>query len=200
MLLPEAEDYHNSILNAPIGICILDAATLVAEVVNEKFLEVAGKPYEAIHGQFYWDAFAEVREYYETALNGVIETGEAFRVEEVEMTLIRNGQPEMVIVTFVYSPIKDSEGSVKKITVWVLENTKQVAERKKEIVAKNAFKSQRDQLNGYFMKANAGICVLRGPDLLYELVNTAYQQILPGRELTGRPIFKALPELIGTPI
>jgi PAS domain S-box-containing protein len=200
MLLPKAEDYNYSILNAPIGICILDAATLVTEVVNEKFLEVAGKPYEAIHGQYYWDTFAEARQYYEAALDGVVKTGVPFHADEVELMLIRHGREEMVFVTFVYAPIKDQDDKVIKITVWVLENTKQVTERKKETADKIAFKSQRDRLNSYFMKANAGICVLHGPDLIYELVNTAYQKILPDRKLEGRSIFDALPELVGTPI
>lgn len=44
------------IQKAPIGICLLDARTLVSEVVNDSFLEVAGKPYEAIAGQYYWDS------------------------------------------------------------------------------------------------------------------------------------------------
>ncbi|HWW43288.1 PAS domain-containing protein [Pedobacter sp.] len=200
MLFTDAEDFNSTLLNAPIGICILDADTLVAEIVNDKFLEVAGKPYEAIYGRYYWDAFAEARPYYEAALAGVIQTGEAYYADQVELMLIRYGEPEMIFVTFVYAPIKDKAGKVKRVAVWVLENTRQVAERKREEVAKNAFKVERDQLYSYFMQAAAGICVLHGPDLVYELVNPAYQQILPGRELSGRPIFEALPELVGSSI
>lgn len=200
MLFTDAEDFNSSLLNAPMGICILDADTLVAEIVNDKFLEVAGKPYEAIYGHYYWDAFAEARPYYETALTGVVQTGEAYYADEVELMLIRHGQPEMIFVTFVYAPVKDKAGKVKRVAVWVLENTRQVMERQREEVAKNAFKVERDRLYSYFMQAAAGICVLRGPDLVYELVNPAYQQILPGRELSGRPIFEALPELVGSSI
>src|ERR1700679_1101638 len=50
------------------------------------------------------------------------------------------------------------------------------------------------------MQAPAGICILDGPDLVYELVNPGYQELLPGRELLGRPIFEAMPELVGTPL
>lgn len=200
MLFTDTEDFNYTILNAPIGICILNADTLVAEMVNDKFLEVAGKPYEAIYGQNYWDAFAEARSYYESALTGVVQTGEAYYADEVELMLIRHGKPEMVFVTFVYAPVKDKEGRVKRIAVWVLENTRQVAERNKELALKNVIKSERDQLQRYFMQAIAGICVLRGPDLVYELVNPAYQNILPGRELLGRSIFEVLPELVGSPI
>jgi hypothetical protein len=50
------------------------------------------------------------------------------------------------------------------------------------------------------MHAPAGICILSGPDLVYDLVNPGYQELLPGRNLVGRPIFEALPELVGTPL
>lgn len=198
MQLTDGEYLYNMVLNAPIGIAILHADTLVAEIVNDKFLEVAGKPYEAIFNQFYWDAFAEARPYYESALAGVVETGEAYYASEVELMLIRHGQEESIFVTFVYAPIKNAEGEVVKVAVWVLENTRQVAERQQVEAARMAFQQERDRLKNFFMQAPAGICILDGPELVYELVNPAYQQLFPGRELLGRPIFEALPELIGS--
>jgi PAS domain S-box-containing protein len=200
MQLTDGKHLRYTILNAPIGICLLDAATLVAEIVNKKFLEVAGKPYEAIYGQFYWDAFAEARPYYEAALAGVVKTGEAYYADEVELMLIRHGREEIIFVTFVYAPVKDETGNITKVAVWVLENTRQVAERQKTEAARAAFQQERDRLKNFFMQAPAGICILDGPELVYELVNPAYQQLLPGRELLNRPIFEALPELIGTPL
>jgi len=200
MQLTDGEDLHNVVLHAPIGICILDAVTLTAEIVNDKFLEVAGKPYAAIFGQFYWDAFAEARAYYEAALAGVVKTGEAYYADEVELMLIRHGREEMIFVTFVYAPVKDRTGKVTKVAVWVLENTKQVTERQKVDAARAAFKQERDRLKSFFMQAPAGICILDGPELVYDLVNPAYQQILPGRKLLNRPLFEALPELVGTPL
>jgi PAS domain S-box-containing protein len=200
MQLTDGEDLQNTVRHAPIGICILNANTFVAEIVNDKFLEVAGKPYEAIFGQFYWDAFAEARLYYEAALAGVVETGEAYYADEVQLMLIRHGREEMIFVTFVYAPVKNTEGEVIKVAVWVLENTKQVAERQKIEAARAAFQQERDRLKNFFMQAPAGICILDGPDLVYELVNPAYQQLLPGRKLLDRPIFEALPELVGTPL
>ncbi|WP_262711511.1 ATP-binding protein [Mucilaginibacter corticis] len=117
------------VLQAPIGICLLDATTMVAELLNDKFLEVAGKPRETIIGKFYWEPFAEVRELYEDALKNVALTGEPYYANEVEMTLIRNGREEQVVVTFVYNPIKDEKGIVVKIAVWVVENTIQAKAR-----------------------------------------------------------------------
>jgi len=200
MQLTDGEDLYNTVLRAPIGICILNADTLVAGIVNDKFLEVAGKPYDAIFGKYYWDAFAEARVYYESALNEVVQTGEAYHADEVELMLIRHGKEEMIFVTFVYSPVKDETGKVTKVAVWVLENTRQVTERQKSDVARAAAQKERDRLASFFMQAPAGICILEGPNLVFELVNPAYQRLLPGRKLLGRPIFEALPELAGTPL
>jgi two-component system sensor histidine kinase VicK len=200
MQFTDGEDLNNMVLDAPIGICILDAKTLVAEIVNDKFLDVAGKPYEAIHGQFYWDAFAEARDYYEAALTGVVESGKAYHADEVALMLIRNGREDTVYVTFVYAPVKSEAGEIRKVAIWVLENTKQVSERQRVEAEKAAFRRERDRLKSFFMQAPAGICILDGPELVYELVNTGYQKLLPGRKLLGRPIFEALPELVGTPL
>jgi two-component system sensor histidine kinase VicK len=200
MQFTDGEDLNNMVLDAPIGICILDAKTLVAEIVNAKFLEVAGKPYETIYGQFYWDAFAEARNYYEAALAGVVESGQDYYADEVALMLIRNGRKENIYVTFVYAPIKNEAGDVRKIAVWVLENTKQVSERQQVQAKMASFQRERDRLKSFFMQASAGVCILDGSELVYELVNPHYQKLLPGRNLLGRPIFEALPELIGTPL
>jgi two-component system sensor histidine kinase VicK len=200
MKLQDNEQLRTIVDCAPIGICILSAEGLVAEMVNDKFLEIAGKPRESILGKWYWEPFAEAREYYQDALAQVVTSGEAYFADEVSLMLLRHGKEEWIFVTFVYAPVFDEGGAVSKVAVWVLENTAQVREREKVILAKQAAERERDRLYGFFSQMPAGICVLSGPDLVYELVNPNYQALLPGRELIGRPIFEALPELLGTPL
>ena len=130
MRLQNNEQLNNVVQSAPIGICILDAVTFKAELLNDKFLETAGKPKEAIIGKWYWEPFAEARQAYEAALKKVAETGEAYHADEAELLLIRHGREEIIFVTFVYAPVTDAAGKVTKIAVWVLENTKQVRERR----------------------------------------------------------------------
>jgi PAS domain S-box-containing protein len=60
--------------------------------------------------------------------------------------------------------------------------------------------SQRDRLKRFFMQVPTGICVLDGPDMVFELVNPSYQQLFPGRHLLDKPLIEALPELASTPI
>jgi len=56
---------------------------------------------------------------------------------------------------------------------------------------------QRARLYRFFMQAPAAICILDGPELVYELVNPAYQALFPGRQLLNHRVLDALPEIIG---
>jgi PAS domain S-box-containing protein len=49
-------------------------------------------------------------------------------------------------------------------------------------------------LHDLLMNAPALICILRGPDHKFELVNPHYQELFPGRALKGKTVFEALPE------
>ncbi|RYG19876.1 MAG: PAS domain S-box protein [Chitinophagaceae bacterium] len=60
--------------------------------------------------------------------------------------------------------------------------------------------NQRERLARFFMQAPAGICILDGPDFVFELVNPHYQELFPGRELIGKKLLDALPELALTEI
>ena len=59
---------------------------------------------------------------------------------------------------------------------------------------------QRQRLARLFEQAPAAICILSGPELVYELVNPGYQALFPGRALAGRPLLVALPELTDAPV
>ncbi|HEY0757490.1 MAG TPA: ATP-binding protein [Ktedonobacteraceae bacterium] len=52
-------------------------------------------------------------------------------------------------------------------------------------------------LHDLLMQAPAVICVLRGPTHIYEIANPLYYQQIGSRELIGKPIREALPELEG---
>ncbi|RZL14741.1 MAG: PAS domain-containing protein, partial [Hymenobacter sp.] len=71
-----------------------------------------------------------------------------------------------------------------------------VAERTQELVlAQTETERQRQRLSRFFSQAPAAICILDGPELVYELANAAYQRLFPGRPLLGLPLLVALPEL-----
>lgn len=184
------QNLRSMVLEAPIGVCLLDAKTLVSEIVNDSFLEVAGKKYEEIAGKHYWDSFAEAKPYFEDALKKVVDEGVPFYANEVEMMLIRHGKEEIIYVTFVYAPLKNTEGTVTKVTVWVLDNTPQVKARKEIEEADKRFRNTVKQ-------APIGITILRGSDYIVEMANEAYLKLIDREENTfvGSPLFDSLPEV-----
>ena len=183
------QDLQHTILNAPIGICVLDAATLVSEIINDSFVQVAGKPYEAIKGKMYWETFAEAKPYYEAALDGVIKHGKTFYANEVELMMIRHGKEEMMYVTFVYEPLKDEDGNVKKVVVWVIENTQQVASRKKA-------EESAQQVKALVESAPFPIGVYIGREMKIEFANQSIIEVWgKGPEVIGKRYADILPEL-----
>ncbi|MBK5278792.1 MAG: PAS domain-containing protein, partial [Bacteroidia bacterium] len=90
------------------------------------------------------------------------------------------------------------QGSSEKLILLAME----------DITARKHLQIKEDKLRGrieahalmvqdMLMTAPAYICTLTGPDHVYDLVNSKYQQLFGNRPLEGLPIFKALPELAG---
>ena len=58
--------------HAPIGICILNADDFFIEILNDRFLEIAGERRENLLGKWYWKPFDKYRESYEGILANVV--------------------------------------------------------------------------------------------------------------------------------
>jgi PAS domain S-box-containing protein len=116
--------------------------------------------------------------------------------------LDRNGYFEDCYFDFSYSPIRDEQGHIGGVLVICTETTEKVkaledverARRKIELAQAETI-IERDRLKRFFMQAPAGICILEGPDFVFDLINPLYQQLFPGRGLLGKPLLDALPEL-----
>ncbi|MEJ7665239.1 MAG: PAS domain-containing protein [Hymenobacter sp.] len=100
--------------------------------------------------------------------------------------------PHPTYFTFTYQAYQEG-GRTAGASVFAYDVTEQVR-------ARLAREQQQQELEQLFMQAPAPIVILDGPALVFQLVNPAYQQIFPGRELVGKPLLDALPELTNTPI
>jgi len=102
--------------------------------------------------------------------------------------LNRNGYTENCYFDFSYSPIADLGGNIQGVLVVCMETTEKV--RAIELAEKAQAQTiiERDRLRHFFLQAPAGICVLDGPELTFELINPLYQQLFPGRALSGKPL------------
>jgi PAS domain S-box-containing protein len=122
----------------------------------------------------------------------VIAVGKPFSINEAELMLIRNGKEEIVYVTFVYAPLKDNAGQVKKVAVWVMDNTLQVNQRQK---VEESEKFART----VFYNSPVAKLVYTGPEMVLREANEKMLEIFgKGDSIIGRPIMDAVPELKDT--
>jgi signal transduction histidine kinase len=140
-------------------------------------------------------------------IDQVLTKGEATWSEDQLIPIFRNGKIEDVYWTFGYSCIKDDDLQNRGVLVICNETTekvlalKQLQFAKEELeIAQQEAERQRDRMKEFFMQAPTGICILDGPSFVYELVNPPYQELFPDRELLGRPVSEAVPEILDQPI
>ncbi|HZU96934.1 MAG TPA: ATP-binding protein [Planctomycetota bacterium] len=63
--------------------------------------------------------------------------------------------------------------------------------------ARRALEESTAQLYSLFMQAPAPICVLRGPDLVFEMANELYQRVTSRTQIVGKKLLEVFPEIQG---
>ena len=172
------------------------------QLYNDSFRPINGatKHPQAMGGRA-CDTYAEIWDTIGPMFAGVMK-GQTFGFPNFMVPLNRYGFTEECYFDFSYSPIIDEQGRIGGVLVICIETTEKVyalkiAEKAQQDLelSRAATAKERDRLKRFFMQAPAGICILDGPDFVFELINPSYQQIMPGRNLLDRPLFEALPEL-----
>lgn len=94
-------------------------------------------------------------------------------------------------------PIRDADGNVLR---WFGTNTDITELREAEVARDLALaeaKAERKRLYEVFMQAPAAITVLEGPEHVCTVVNPLYLELVGSRDIAGKPVREALPELEG---
>ena len=137
-------------------------------------------------------------------IDDVMTRGKASWSEDALVPILRNGGVEDVYRTFGYSPVYDDEGRVGGTLVTCTETTARVvaerehaeeAVRERELLT-GSLEFERRRLGNLLQNAPAFIAVVRGPQHVFELVNEAYYDLVGTRDLLGRPLVDAMPEVM----
>ncbi len=123
--------------------------------------------------------------------------GESTWHEDQMVPIQRNGRMEEVYWTYSYSPAFDDRGGVGGVLVVCQETTRRVSGEREHARLHDALVAERARLTEMFRGAPTFIAMLRGPDLKFEFVNDAYRKLVGHRDVIGKPLFDALPELRG---
>jgi len=126
------ENFRKLILQAPVGMIILKGEQLFVELVNDAYLNIAGKNRKEFADKTLWEALPESKTLgFDNILKKIMQTGVAHHGNEQPITLIKNGQKQTVYINYVYEPLKDADGSINRIMVVAIDVTEMLESKRK---------------------------------------------------------------------
>jgi signal transduction histidine kinase/CheY-like chemotaxis protein len=180
---------------APVGFVFFDREFRYV-LMNEIMAKIHGAPLYARLGRPMREVSPVNARMVEPVLEQVFRTGDAVENLEIEgETLASPGERRHWLTGFY--PVRRPDGSVPWVGGVVMEITEQkhAEEERRRLFA--VLELERSRLASIFLQAPAFIATLRGPEHVFELANPQYDQLVGHREILGKPVREALPEVAG---
>ena len=181
---------HDFFTQAPAALAILKGPEYIFEFANPAYMKFVSN--RNLIGKTLLQALPEVAgQGFIELLDNVYKTGETFTGKEMPVKLDKgNKKFEQFYVNFTYQAFANDKGETDGILIFAYDVTEQVIARKQ--IEANAL-----LIHNIYMNAPASICTFKGAEHIYELVNPAYQKLFDKRDLMGKSLLEALPELKG---
>ena len=106
------------------------------------------------------------------------------------------GPPGEAWFTYAVSPVRAEDGSIVAFLNIASETTQRVIAERKAVLALAAAEHAERQLRDVFAQAPAFLGVLRGAEHRFEFVNDAYRMLVGNRDVEGKTVEEALPEVV----
>jgi PAS domain S-box-containing protein len=197
------ERWPRSLLTA-VGICLNSRFPMfvwwgpdLVNIYNDAYIPVLGKRHSAAFGRCAPTIWGEIWPVVGPQAEAVMQRGEATWNERVLLVMERHGYTENTWFTWSYSPIPDDVGGIGGVFCACTEDTPRVlVERERDHLLQEV-ELERRRLNEAFQQSPSFLAVLRGPDHTFEFVNERYHQLVGRRDIVGKPVRAALPEIEG---
>ena len=184
------ERYRNNILQTPNAMCIFRGKNFVVEIANKLMLEIWERKEHEVLNKPIFEAIPEASGAgLEELLMKVYLTGERFTANELPVKLTRNGKVVNTFINVVYEAVKEPDGTISGIVAIANDVTLQVN-------ARTAIEESEKRFKNIVKQVPLGIAILKGKDLIVELANDTYYQIVDKteEETLNRPVFVSVPE------
>jgi PAS domain S-box-containing protein len=166
------------------------------ELLGAKHPRALGRPYSEVWAEI-WDEVEPLFERIRAGGPPVFAEDAPFLTRRGATTGDNSANAPNAWFTFSLSPVHDENGEIIAYLNIATETTRRVvAEREREGARAQAERAEA-RLRELFAQAPAFMAVLRGPKHVFEYVNDAYYRLVGRRDLVGRPVFEALPEIRG---
>jgi PAS domain S-box-containing protein len=178
----------STILGSPVPIVTLwnDDGVMI---YNDAYSAFAGARHPRLLGSAVRDGWPEVAAFNDHVMKTVL-AGGTLSYREQELTLFRHGRAEQVWLDLDYSPVLDDANRPAGVIAIVIEATE-------KILAQRRLNAERERFRQMFDQSPSFMSLKYGPDHRTELVNPAYLRLMGGRDVIGKPIREALPDIAG---
>jgi PAS domain S-box-containing protein len=175
------------ILQSPVPIVTLWGEDGVM-IYNDAYSVFAGGRHPGLLGSKVLEGWPEVADWNHNVMEKVFHAGETLSYRDQELTLNRHGQPEEAWMNLDYSPVVNDDGSRAGVIAIVVETTAKVR-------AEQRLSGERERLRQMFDTAPGFTALVEGPDYRFVMANGAYRELVGGRDVVGRTVAEALPEV-----
>lgn len=156
-------------------------------IYNDAYSVFAGARHPTLLGTKVLEGWPEVAEWNDNVMKSVFGRGETLSYRDQELTLFRYGKAEAVYMNLDYSPVLHEDGSRAGVIAIVVETTAKVR-------AERLLNGERERLRQMFDMAPGFTALLEGPDHRFAMANRGYVELV-GRDVTGKTVAEALPEV-----
>lgn len=118
----------------------------------------------------------------------VLATGEGIALYDQLLPMERGGIPRETWWNYSFTAIRHADGSIGGVFNQGNDTTELVLGRRQR-------QAEIERWRELFRKSPAAVALLSGPGHVFEIANDAYQQLIGHRDVLGKPVREALPEI-----
>ncbi|OZI07323.1 PAS domain-containing sensor histidine kinase [Siphonobacter sp. BAB-5385] len=193
-IMPVRQAFKTLLEHSPIAVALLDKEEWTYQMVNPYYTRLISRSSETLLGKPLREAMPELLDRgFEQILEQVIQTRQSLVTREVAVYVSNSEEIETLYLDFTYQPQRNDEGEITGVLVVGIDVTAQVQARK-------AVEASEARLKALIATAPVAIGLFVGRDLLVELPNQAFIDIVgKGPNIVGKPLREVMPELENQP-
>lgn len=156
---------------------------------NDGYAAMCGLRHPAALGRPFRDLWFDIWDRVDPIISAAY-AGIGTSMDDIEFIMHRKGYPEETHFAFSYTPVRDEAGRVLGMFCACNETTGEVLLRRRQL-------RERERFLQVFENALGAIAMLTGPDHVFTYANADYLKLIGHRDILGRPVREALPEVAG---
>jgi PAS domain S-box-containing protein len=156
---------------------------------NDAFTLILGSKHPNALGRPSSEVWAEAWSDLEPLFSRVF-GGEPVHIEGFAVGLNRRGRIEEAVFDFSYTPVRGDADKICGLFGVCIEITARVAAERDKAEATERQRRQFEQAPGF-------ICILSGPEHVFEFVNGTHRRLFGSDDWVGRPVREAFPDIAG---